>query len=66
MLDNIPLSFLVPCLTSYLPPTKRQETQRLLAEPVPGISATPYSDNLRYFSVAIEGEVLFRRVRVRS
>jgi len=32
-----------------------QETQRLIAEPVPGISATPYQDNLRYFAVAIEG-----------
>jgi ubiquitin-conjugating enzyme E2 N len=26
-----------------------------LAEPVAGISATPYQDNLRYFAVAIEG-----------
>lgn len=26
-----------------------------MADPVPGISATPYTDNLRYFSVAIEG-----------
>ena len=33
----------------------RQETQRLVAEPVAGISATPYQDNLRYFAVAIEG-----------
>ena len=32
-----------------------QETQRLIAEPVQGISATPYQDNLRYFAVAIEG-----------
>lgn len=32
-----------------------KETQRLIAEPVAGISATPYSDNLRYFAVAIEG-----------
>ena len=32
-----------------------QETQRLMADPVPGISATPYQDNLRYFAVAIEG-----------
>jgi len=32
-----------------------QETQRLIAEPVAGISATPYQDNLRYFAVAIEG-----------
>jgi ubiquitin-conjugating enzyme E2 N len=33
----------------------QQESQRLIAEPVPGISATPYQDNLRYFAVAIEG-----------
>jgi len=33
----------------------QQETQRILAEPVTGISATPYADNLRYFAVAIEG-----------
>lgn len=32
-----------------------KETQRLIAEPVVGISATPYADNLRYFAVAIEG-----------
>lgn len=32
-----------------------QETQRLMSEPVAGISATPYQDNLRYFAVAIEG-----------
>merc|ERR1712226_1043429 len=32
-----------------------KETQRLLSEPAPGISATPYSDNLRYFSVIIQG-----------
>lgn len=27
----------------------------MIAEPVAGISATPYQDNLRYFAVAIEG-----------
>jgi ubiquitin-conjugating enzyme E2 N len=32
-----------------------QETQRLISEPVTGINATPYADNLRYFAVAIEG-----------
>ena len=32
-----------------------KETQRLIADPVAGISATPYADNLRYFAVAIEG-----------
>merc|ERR1711937_726411 len=29
--------------------------QRLLSEPAPGISATPYQDNLRYFNVIIAG-----------
>jgi len=33
----------------------QQETQRLLAEPVEGVSATPYEDNIRYFNVAIAG-----------
>mmetsp|Transcript_13181 Transcript_13181/g.39258 ORF Transcript_13181/g.39258 Transcript_13181/m.39258 type:complete len:150 (-) Transcript_13181:58-507(-) len=32
-----------------------KETQRLTQEPVPGITATPYEDNLRYFSVLISG-----------
>lgn len=32
-----------------------KETKRLLAEPVEGVSATPYEDNLRYFNVAIAG-----------
>ena len=32
-----------------------KETQRLLAEPVEGVSATPYEDNMRYFNVAIAG-----------
>jgi ubiquitin-conjugating enzyme E2 N len=32
-----------------------KETQRLLAEPVPGVMATPYEDNMRYFQVAIAG-----------
>merc|ERR1712060_1008029 len=31
------------------------ETQRLLTEPVPGISASPYTDNLRYFDVIVAG-----------
>mmetsp|Transcript_22747 Transcript_22747/g.21976 ORF Transcript_22747/g.21976 Transcript_22747/m.21976 type:complete len:153 (+) Transcript_22747:142-600(+) len=34
-----------------------KETQRLLAEPVEGVSATPYEDNMRYFNVAIAGPV---------
>eukprot|EP00941_MAST-03F_sp_MAST-3F-sp1_P001436 g1436.t1 len=32
-----------------------KETQRLASEPAPGISATPYADNLRYFDVVICG-----------
>mmetsp|Transcript_42782 Transcript_42782/g.100466 ORF Transcript_42782/g.100466 Transcript_42782/m.100466 type:complete len:156 (-) Transcript_42782:571-1038(-) len=40
---------------SVLPRRIVKETQRLIADPVIGISATPYADNLRYFSVAIEG-----------
>ena len=32
-----------------------KETKRLLAEPAPGISATPHSDNLRYFDVVVAG-----------
>uniref|UniRef100_A0A7R9ZN61 E2 ubiquitin-conjugating enzyme n=1 Tax=Craspedostauros australis TaxID=1486917 RepID=A0A7R9ZN61_9STRA len=42
-------------MTSTLPRRIVKETQRLIAEPVAGISATPYQDNLRYFAVAIEG-----------
>lgn len=32
-----------------------QETERLTADPAPGISAVPHEDNLRYFDVAITG-----------
>jgi len=32
-----------------------KETQRLMSEPAPGINATPYKDNLRYFSVIVAG-----------
>ncbi|KAI8612965.1 ubiquitin-conjugating enzyme/RWD-like protein [Chytriomyces sp. MP71] len=34
-----------------LPKRIIKETERLLAEPAPGISATPHEDNLRYFDV---------------
>ena len=34
-----------------------QETERLLAEPVEGVNATPYEDNVRYFNVAIAGPI---------
>ena len=32
-----------------------QETERLVADPAPGIQAVPHEDNLRYFDVIIEG-----------
>eukprot|EP01026_Neomeris_dumetosa_P020345 TRINITY_DN181_c0_g2_i1.p2 TRINITY_DN181_c0_g2~~TRINITY_DN181_c0_g2_i1.p2 ORF type:complete len:154 (-),score=17.15 TRINITY_DN181_c0_g2_i1:270-731(-) len=32
-----------------------KETQRLMQEPAPGISASPQEDNIRYFSVIILG-----------
>jgi ubiquitin-conjugating enzyme E2 N len=32
-----------------------QETERLVADPAPGIAAAPHDDNLRYFDVTIEG-----------
>lgn len=32
-----------------------QETERLVADPAPGITATPHDDNLRYFDVTIQG-----------
>ncbi|EPS40515.1 hypothetical protein H072_5614 [Dactylellina haptotyla CBS 200.50] len=38
-----------------LPKRIIKETERLVAEPVPGIQAVPHEDNLRYFDVAIHG-----------
>ncbi|RCI08600.1 hypothetical protein L249_4732 [Ophiocordyceps polyrhachis-furcata BCC 54312] len=38
-----------------LPKRIVKETERLMAEPVPGISAVPHDDNLRYFDVQIHG-----------
>lgn len=32
-----------------------QETERLVADPAPGITASPHEDNLRYFDVTIQG-----------
>lgn len=32
-----------------------QETEMLTKDPVPGISAAPFEDNLRYFNVVLEG-----------
>ncbi|OKL63229.1 Ubiquitin-conjugating enzyme E2 N [Talaromyces atroroseus] len=38
-----------------LPKRIIKETERLMAEPVPGINAVPHEDNLRYFDVTIHG-----------
>ncbi|SAM04040.1 hypothetical protein [Absidia glauca] len=38
-----------------LPKRILKETERLLADPEPGIQATPHEDNLRYFDVVISG-----------
>lgn len=40
---------------TLLTPLSLQETERLVSDPVPGISAEPHDDNLRYFQVTIEG-----------
>lgn len=32
-----------------------QETERLMSDPAPGITASPHDDNLRYFDVTIQG-----------
>ncbi|ODQ78697.1 hypothetical protein BABINDRAFT_176919 [Babjeviella inositovora NRRL Y-12698] len=40
---------------SSLPKRIIKETERLVSDPVPGISAIPHDDNLRYFDVAIQG-----------
>ncbi|KAH8938567.1 hypothetical protein BDL97_16G090700 [Sphagnum fallax] len=41
--------------STNLPRRIIKETQRLLSEPAPGISASPSEDNLRYFNVMILG-----------
>lgn len=33
----------------------QQETERLVSDPVPGITAVPHEENLRYFDVTIQG-----------
>jgi len=38
-----------------LPTRVLKEIQRLVNDPVPGISASPHQDNLRYFDVIIAG-----------
>jgi hypothetical protein len=40
---------------SGLPKRIIKESERLVKEPVQGISATPHDDNLRYFDVTIDG-----------
>lgn len=41
--------------THIRPYTPTQETERLVADPAPGITAAPHDDNLRYFDVTIQG-----------
>jgi ubiquitin-conjugating enzyme E2 N len=38
-----------------LPKRIQKETERMLKNPIAGISATPHKDNLRYFDVVIAG-----------
>lgn len=40
---------------SALPKRIIKETERLVSDPVPGITAAPLEDNLRYFEVTIYG-----------
>jgi len=40
---------------NLLPRRIVKETQRLMSEPAPGISAVPFKDNLRYFNVIMAG-----------
>mgnify|MGYP002803397045 FL=1 len=42
-------------MSGGLPRRIVKETQRLLAEPVPGIKAIPYEENARYFNVFVDG-----------
>lgn len=42
-------------MAANLPRRIIKETQRLLSEPAPGISASPSEDNLRHFNVMILG-----------
>ncbi|KAL9960376.1 hypothetical protein ACROYT_G033826 [Oculina patagonica] len=42
-------------MSAGLPRRIIKETQRLVAEPVPGIKAEPHEENARYFSVTIDG-----------
>ncbi|KAK9447385.1 ubiquitin-conjugating enzyme/RWD-like protein [Limtongia smithiae] len=40
---------------SMLPKRIIKETERLVSDPVPGITAVPHEENLRYFDVTIDG-----------
>ncbi|GMM48315.1 E2 ubiquitin-conjugating protein [Pichia kluyveri] len=40
---------------SSLPKRIIRETERLISDPVPGITATPHEENLRYFDVLLDG-----------
>ena len=42
-------------MSTGLPRRILKETERLMADPPPGISGAPASDNLRYFAVNING-----------
>merc|ERR1712032_1385195 len=42
-------------MASSLPRRIIKETQRLKAEPVPGITAEPFEENVRHFNITIEG-----------
>jgi len=40
---------------SALPRRILKETERMMKAPIPGISATPHKDNMRYFDIVIAG-----------
>ncbi|KAK6432217.1 hypothetical protein LTR95_011612 [Oleoguttula sp. CCFEE 5521] len=42
-------------MSAPLPKRIIKETERLQSEPVPGISAIPHEENVRYFDVKVEG-----------
>uniref|UniRef100_A0A8V0YER1 Ubiquitin conjugating enzyme E2 N n=1 Tax=Gallus gallus TaxID=9031 RepID=A0A8V0YER1_CHICK len=54
-LPNVPLPASAAFLGARVPTRLVKETQRLLAEPVPGIKAEPDESNARYFHVVIAG-----------
>ena len=44
---------------AVLPRRIVKETQRLMQEPLPGISAVPDEQNARYFHVVVAGKIYF-------